>query len=147
MRITKANWAKSVNAAMPIPREIKKVKSLNPRNAYQMKLEREYNSGTSVRHLSEVKMYAGLARKKKCKKLGIKSLNDNKTISQSDNSWWQANVDSSSTVVSMSALQTQFTAASIGADSPTVGFCTRSIYDLYYNLLQPQQRSEFEEAA
>lgn len=68
-------------------------------------------------------------------------------ISQSDNSWWAAQVDSSSTVVSMSALQTQFTAASIGADSPTVGFCTRSIYDLYYNLLQPQQRSEFEEAA
>ena len=80
MRITKANWAKSVNAAMPIPREIKKVKSLNPRNAYQMKLEREYNSGTSVRQPERLKMYAELARKKKCKKLGIKSLNGNKLI-------------------------------------------------------------------
>jgi hypothetical protein len=70
-------------------------------------------------------------------------------ISQSTNSWWQAQVDSSSTVVTMSALQTQFTAASIGSDSPSVGYCTRSVYDLYYNLLQPQQRSEseFQEAA
>jgi hypothetical protein len=63
-------------------------------------------------------------------------------IDQSANSWHQGNVDSSSTVVSMSALQTQFTAATIGSESPTVGYGTRSIYDLYYNLLQPQQRSE-----
>jgi hypothetical protein len=54
--------AKSVKAAMLIPRKVKEVKSFNLRNAYQMKLEREYNSGTSVRHLEQVKMYAELAR-------------------------------------------------------------------------------------
>jgi hypothetical protein len=61
-------------------------------------------------------------------------------ISQSDNSWWQANVDSTSTVTTMSALQTQYNSAAIGNDAPTVGYCTRSIYNFYYNLLQPQQR-------
>lgn len=61
-------------------------------------------------------------------------------ISQTDNSWWQGKVDSSSTVLTMSVLQTQHTAATVDNDTPTVGVCTRSIYDLYYNLLQPQQR-------
>jgi len=61
-------------------------------------------------------------------------------INQSTNSWWASNIDSSSTVVALSAFQTQFTAATIGAESPTLGLCTRTIYDLYYNLLSPQQR-------
>ena len=80
MRIANENWAKSVNAATPTPRKTKRVKSFGLRNAYQVKLEREYNPGTSVRHLSEMKMYAELAGKKNCKKLGIKSLSDNKLI-------------------------------------------------------------------
>lgn len=61
-------------------------------------------------------------------------------ISQSANSWWQGKVDSSSTILSIPVLQTQHTAATVDNDSPSVGICTRSIYDLYYNLLQPQQR-------
>jgi hypothetical protein len=61
-------------------------------------------------------------------------------ISQSANSWWQGKVDSTSTILSIPVLQTQHTAATIDNDSPSVGICTRSIYDLYYNLLQPQQR-------
>jgi hypothetical protein len=61
-------------------------------------------------------------------------------ISQVTNSWWQGKVDSSTTVLSLAALQTQHTAATIDNDSPSVGITTRTIYDLYYNLLQPQQR-------
>lgn len=61
-------------------------------------------------------------------------------ISQSSNSWWQGKVDSSTTALSMAAIQTQNTAATVDNDAPTVGVCTRTIYDLYYNLLQPQQR-------
>jgi hypothetical protein len=61
-------------------------------------------------------------------------------ISQSTNSWWQANVDSSTATLSMSALQTQFNAASIENDSPSVGIATRAVYNNYYALLQPQQR-------
>jgi len=56
-------------------------------------------------------------------------------IDQSANSWWQANVDSTSTVLSMAALQSQFTAATIGSDGPSVAYTTRTIYDLYYSLL------------
>jgi hypothetical protein len=61
-------------------------------------------------------------------------------ISQVTNSWWQGKVDSSTTVLSLAALQTQHTAATVDNDSPSIGICTRTIYDLYYNLLQPQQR-------
>lgn len=61
-------------------------------------------------------------------------------ISQSTNSWWQAQVDSSTTTLSLSAMQTQFNAATVDSDMPTVGFTTRTILDLYYALLQPQQR-------
>jgi hypothetical protein len=68
-------------------------------------------------------------------------------ISQSSNSWWQAKVDSTSTVLSMSAMQTIFTQCTIDNDSPSVGIATRTIYDLYYNLLQPQQRFASEETA
>lgn len=38
-----------------------KVKKHNLRNAYQVNLLGEYNPGTSVRHLNEMKMYAELA--------------------------------------------------------------------------------------
>jgi len=61
-------------------------------------------------------------------------------IAQSTNSWWQAQVDSSTTTLTMSALQSLWTSASIDNDSPTVITATRANYDRYYNLLQPQQR-------
>lgn len=61
-------------------------------------------------------------------------------ISQTTYTWWAAQTDSSSTVVSMSALQTLFNRCSIGNDAPTVSVTTRSIFNLYYALLQPQQR-------
>jgi hypothetical protein len=61
-------------------------------------------------------------------------------ISQSSNSWWQSKVDSTSTVLTIPAMQTIHTQCTVDNDKPSVGICTRSIYDLYYNLLQPQQR-------
>lgn len=61
-------------------------------------------------------------------------------IDQSANSWWRGKVDSSSTVVSMGALQTIFGQCTIDNEKPSIGVCTRSIFDLYYALLQPQQR-------
>ena len=61
-------------------------------------------------------------------------------ISQSTNSWWAAGLDSTSTVVTMYALQAGFNAATIGSQQPTVAYTTRTIYNLYYALLQPQQR-------
>jgi hypothetical protein len=61
-------------------------------------------------------------------------------IDQSSYSWWQSNVDSSTTTTSMSAMQTQFNAASVGNDAPTVCMVTRALLNSYYALLQPQQR-------
>lgn len=61
-------------------------------------------------------------------------------ISQSTNSWWQGQVDSSTTTLTLSALQTQYENATVDSEKPTVGCATRANYNRYYNLLQPQQR-------
>lgn len=61
-------------------------------------------------------------------------------ISQSSNSWWQAQVDATTTTTTLSALQTQWNLATIGSWSPTVGVTTRALFNSYYALLQPQQR-------
>lgn len=61
-------------------------------------------------------------------------------ISQTTNSWWQAQVDSSTTTFSIAALQTQFNACSVDSEQPTVIMATRANYNRYYGQLQPQQR-------
>lgn len=61
-------------------------------------------------------------------------------ISQTDYSWWRGQVDSTSTVMTIPTLQTQFSAASIDSDSPDMILSNRTNYDRYYSLLQPQQR-------
>ena len=69
------------------------------------------------------------------------------SISQATSSWWQSNVDSTTTTLSISAMNTQFQNATIDADSPDYIVTTRSIYNSFYNLLQPQQRFLNEQAA
>lgn len=61
-------------------------------------------------------------------------------IAQGSYSWWQAQEDTTSVVLTMNVMQSLFTSATIGNDGPSVGMTTRSIYDAYYNCLQPQQR-------
>ncbi len=61
-------------------------------------------------------------------------------ISQSSYSWWQAQVDSTTTTLTMPALQTTWNNASINNKSPTVVMATRTNFNRYYGLLQPQQR-------
>lgn len=61
-------------------------------------------------------------------------------ISQTTNSWWQANVDSTTTTLTLGTMMTQFNLATIGSAAPSVLVGTRSIYNSYYALLQPQQR-------
>lgn len=68
-------------------------------------------------------------------------------ISQSANSWWQAQVDSTTTTTSLSALQTNWNLATIGSWSPTVAVTTRTLFNTYYALLQPQQRFQDSESA
>lgn len=61
-------------------------------------------------------------------------------IAQSTNSWWQSQLDTTTTTLTMSSIMTQFNLATINAASPSVLITTRSIYNSYYALLQPQQR-------
>jgi hypothetical protein len=61
-------------------------------------------------------------------------------ISQTSYSWWAGQLDSSTTTLSLAAMQAIFNLASIDNDSPSVCTTTRTIYNLYYGLLQPQQR-------
>jgi hypothetical protein len=61
-------------------------------------------------------------------------------ISGSTYSWWAAQENSSTTTLSMSALQTQHTLLTKNNDGPTVAMATRTLYNSYYGLLQPQQR-------
>jgi hypothetical protein len=68
-------------------------------------------------------------------------------IAQSTNSWWQGIVDSSTTTLTISALNTVYENASIDSEKPTVGIATRTNYVRYYNLLQPMQRFTDSETA
>jgi len=61
-------------------------------------------------------------------------------ISQSSYSWWKAQIDSSTTTLSMAALEALFNLCTINAKSPTLGLVTRANFGRYNALLQPQQR-------
>lgn len=61
-------------------------------------------------------------------------------ISGTDYSWWRAQIDSTTTTMTLSALQAIYNAAAIGNDAPTVITSGRSRFNNYWNLLQPQQR-------
>lgn len=61
-------------------------------------------------------------------------------ISQSSNSWWRAQIDSTTTTLTLSAMQTVFNNCSEDDEQPTVAFATKANYNRYYALLQPQQR-------
>lgn len=68
-------------------------------------------------------------------------------ISQSTYTWWAAQLDSSTTSLGMAALQTNYNLCSIGSSTPTVAYTTRSLFNSYYSLLQPQQRFQDSESA
>tara|TARA_R110000868_G_scaffold9394_2_gene46913 strand:- start:2678 stop:3601 length:924 start_codon:yes stop_codon:yes gene_type:complete len=82
---------------------------------------------------------------------GLRSIVDNANtvggIDQSAYSWWQSQEDSSTTTLTLSALQTMHTALSINNEGPTVILATRANYNRYYALLQPQQRFTDSETA
>lgn len=61
-------------------------------------------------------------------------------ISQTDNSWWQAQSDSSTTTFSIGALQSLWGSCAINGEPPTLVTSTQANYDRYYAALQPQQR-------
>lgn len=61
-------------------------------------------------------------------------------ISQSTNSWLQSNVDSTTTTLSLSTLQTQYEAAKEGNDAVDLITFDETQFNSFWSLLQPQQR-------
>ena len=61
-------------------------------------------------------------------------------ISQSTNSWWQGQVDSSTAVNTIAAMNAVYQDCTVDSEQPDLIATTRSIYNTYYALLLPQQR-------
>jgi hypothetical protein len=68
-------------------------------------------------------------------------------ISQSSYSWWQGQVDSTTTTLTIAAMQSLYGDCGEGTEYPSVILGDQDMYDRYYNLLQPQQRFQSEEEA
>src|SRR3990167_2511021 len=61
-------------------------------------------------------------------------------IARASNSWWNAQVDSTTTTLSIAKLQSLFGDCTVDNDKPSVIFTTQDNYDDLYALIQPQQR-------
>lgn len=68
-------------------------------------------------------------------------------ISQTDYSWWRPQVDSTTTTLTIAAMQSRDTATAINNDKTTVVATTDTLYNSFYALLQPQQRFQDENMA
>lgn len=86
-----------------------------------------YNVGTAANQLNGLRLIVGTA-------------NTVGGISQTTYSWWAANADTTTSTLSMSALQTQYNNTNINGKTVTVLTATRANYNRYYALLAPQQR-------
>lgn len=86
-----------------------------------------YNAGTDADEL------IGL-------RLAIDSAGTYGGISRTDYSWWSAQEDSTTTVLTIPAMQALYGDATVGNDVPTLIVTTQDIYDDYSGLLQPQER-------
>jgi len=87
-----------------------------------------YNDGTTL-----AKAIIGL-------RLAVDSAGTYGGIARSTSSWWSAQEDSSTTTLTLPVMQGIFGDCTVGNDKPTVIVSTQDVYDIYYGLLQPQQR-------
>lgn len=68
-------------------------------------------------------------------------------ISQTTYSWWASQADTSTTTLTIAALQSLYNLCSINNESPSIITATRANYNRYYAQLQPQQRFTDSETA
>jgi len=68
-------------------------------------------------------------------------------ISQSTYSWWQGQVDSTTTATSISALNSNYQNCVVDSEKPNYCTTTRTLWNAYYALLQPQQRFQDDDTA
>lgn len=80
-------------------------------------------------------------------RLALSTSNTYGGIDQSTYSWWQANVDSTTTTLTLSAMQSIFGDCGEGTEYPDMIVCDQDNFDRYHALLQPQQRFASEDEA
>jgi hypothetical protein len=68
-------------------------------------------------------------------------------INQGTYSWWQAQVDSTTTTLTLSAMQSMYGDCGEGTDYPDMIIGDQDMFDRYHALLTPQQRFADEETA
>lgn len=61
-------------------------------------------------------------------------------IAHSGNSWWNSQIDSSTTTLSLTAMQALFGKAQSGGRAPTVGYATQTNYNRYWALCYQYQQ-------
>lgn len=61
-------------------------------------------------------------------------------IAQGTYTWWAGKEDASTTTLTIAAMQSRFNTCSEDNEQPSVVVTTKSLYNSYYSLLQPQQR-------
>jgi hypothetical protein len=68
-------------------------------------------------------------------------------ISQTTYTWWAAQIDSTTTVLTVPTIRKLIGSCTVGSDRPTVATTTQTYWNAMYNLVQPQQRFVDEETA
>lgn len=61
-------------------------------------------------------------------------------ISRTSYSWWRSQTDSTTTVLSIPAMETMYGSCTVGNEHPTLIVTTQTQWDVFHGLLQPQER-------
>jgi hypothetical protein len=93
-----------------------------------------YNSGTNSKAIVGSKVF-------------LNASNTYGGISQSTYSWWQGNDNTTTTTLTIAAMQGMWGDCGAGTDYPDLLTGDQDMFDRYYALLQPQQRFQSEEMA
>jgi len=86
-----------------------------------------YNDGTDAKQIQGLK-------------LAVSASNTVGGISQSTYSWWASNLDSTTTTLTLAAMQGLYGDCGEGSEYPEIVVGDQDMFDRYYALLQPQQR-------
>ena len=86
-----------------------------------------YNDGSSAKQIQGLRLM-------------LSTSNTYGGISQSDYSFWAANIDSSTTTLTLASLQSVYGDCGEGTEYPNLMVCDQDLWDLYKALLSPQQR-------
>ena len=93
-----------------------------------------YNTGTDAKQIQGLR-------------LALSTSSTYGGIDQSTYSWWQANVDSTTTTLTLSAMQSMWGDCGEGTDYPNLIIGDQDMFDRYHALLTPQQRFAGEDEA